>query len=193
MVNPFFQLVTAADLRAMAWIRQNTPADAVFLANSERAYGGRTVVGTDAGWWLPLLAGRRGTVPVMLYLDEGSSPPGLAQRTNDLEETVRTRGPTSAEGLAALRQAGVTHVFVGARGGYLKAEGWLGGPRAYRGALSRGPGVSEATDPAASAVPFAKGLGLASLPPEPRPSTAIRADCGRPTLVRACGRYPLVV
>ena len=79
-------------------------------------------MGTDAGWWLPLLAGRRGTVPVMIYLDERSSPPGLAQRTNDLEETVRTRGPTSAEGLAALRQAGVTHVFVGARGGYLKAE-----------------------------------------------------------------------
>jgi hypothetical protein len=122
VVNPFFQLVTPADLSAMDWIRQNTPATARFLANSERAYNGSTVVGTDAGWWLPLLARRQNTVPPMIYASERSSPPGFAARTNELEEIVRTSGPTSARGLDALRAAGITHVYIGSRGGYLKPE-----------------------------------------------------------------------
>lgn len=123
VVNPYFQLVTSADLSAMDWIRQNTPASARFLANSERAFNGTTVVGTDAGWWLPLLARRQNNVPPMIYATERSWPPGFAEKTNQLEEIVRTSGPASPRALDALRAAGVTHVYVGSRaGGYLKAD-----------------------------------------------------------------------
>lgn len=128
VVNPFFQLVTPADLNAFDWIRQNTPSTARFLVNSERAYNDTTVVGTDAGWWLPLLAHRQNNVPPMIYASERSLPPGFAERTNDLEEIVRTGGATTPPALAALRSAGITHVFVGSRGGYLKPDELIASP-----------------------------------------------------------------
>src|SRR5690606_6528884 len=60
-------LVTRPDLRAAAWIREQTPEDARFLVNSFFAYGGSSIVGSDGGWWLPLLAGRQTTLPPLTY------------------------------------------------------------------------------------------------------------------------------
>ena len=63
-------LVTRPDLHAMAWIRENTPIDAQFLVNSFFAYGGSSVVGSDGGWWIPLLTKRGNTVPPLNYSAE---------------------------------------------------------------------------------------------------------------------------
>jgi hypothetical protein len=122
MVNPYFALVKQEDLPALAWIKDNTPVGARFLVNSEPAYGGGTEVGTDAGWWLPLLAGRQGTLPPLLYGSEQAADPGYAEGVHQLAQTVRDAGAGSPAVLQALRAAGVTHVFVGARGGYLKPD-----------------------------------------------------------------------
>jgi hypothetical protein len=122
IVNPYFQLVTQADEQAMSWIRANTAPEARFLVNSEPAYGGNVVVGTDAGWWLPLLGGRQNTLPPMTYNTEQAPAPDFRQRINALAEVVRTHPPGSAETLDALQAAGVTHVYVGTRGGALKPE-----------------------------------------------------------------------
>ena len=56
-------MVTKPDRQAMTWIREHTPAQAKFLVEGFRIYGGRSVVGSDAGWWIPLLADRANTMP----------------------------------------------------------------------------------------------------------------------------------
>ena len=122
MVNPYFALVKQEDLSALAWIKDNTPVAARFLVNSEPAYGGGTEVGTDAGWWLPLLAGRQNTLPPLLYGNEQAAAPGYAVGVHQLAQAVRDGSADSPGVLQALRAAGVTHVFVGARGGYLKPQ-----------------------------------------------------------------------
>jgi len=65
-----FSLVTSPDLRANAWIRMNTSSNAMFLVNSFLAFDETTVVGSDGGWWLPLLSGRRTILPPINYLIE---------------------------------------------------------------------------------------------------------------------------
>jgi hypothetical protein len=69
-------LVTHADLRAASWIQENVPAEARFLVNSFFAYSGSAVVGSDAGWWLPLLAHRQTTLPPLSYGLEPEPWPG---------------------------------------------------------------------------------------------------------------------
>lgn len=122
MVNPYFVMVTPADLQAMTWIRENTPPQARFLVNSEPAYGGSTVVGTDAGWWLPLLARRQSTVPPLIAGSERPEEDGYIQQARRLAEIVRKNSLEDKTTLQALRAAGVTHVYIGAKGGHLKAE-----------------------------------------------------------------------
>ncbi|MCJ7736657.1 MAG: DUF1616 domain-containing protein, partial [Anaerolineae bacterium] len=54
IVDPRHILVTRPDTRAMAWIRRHIAEDARFLVEGFRIYEGRSAVGADAGWWIPL-------------------------------------------------------------------------------------------------------------------------------------------
>ena len=109
--------VTRPDLRAAAWIRENTTSEARFLVDSTPAYGGTVVVGTDGGWWLPLLAGRQNTVPPLSYANELRAGSELRQQVEELARLVEERGATDPEVVDILRSAGVTHVYVGQRQG----------------------------------------------------------------------------
>jgi hypothetical protein len=76
---PRYQLVTPADLRAMDWIRESTPTEANFLVESF-VYG-NTAAGSDAGWWLPLLATRANMLPPQYaQVNEISEPLDYTQR-----------------------------------------------------------------------------------------------------------------
>ncbi|HEY86356.1 MAG TPA: hypothetical protein G4N96_14725 [Chloroflexi bacterium] len=110
-------LVTQPDLQAVAWIKKYTPEDTRFLVNSRLAYGGRTVVGTDGGWWLPFLTGRQNTAPPMLYTME--TPP-YPNYTVDVYETYRAmREPDlSDEEFARRMQANdLNHIYIGQQRG----------------------------------------------------------------------------
>lgn len=107
-------LVTEPDLAAMEWIEANTPPDSVFLVNGFAIYGGTSVVGSDAGWWLPLLAGRSNTMPPQYALfNERSIDPGYRKDIVSLVNQLAQIPLTSADGLAAACDMGVTHVYVG--------------------------------------------------------------------------------
>ena len=116
-------LITRPDLRAMTWIRENTPESAKFLVNSFFAYGGSVVVGSDGGWWLPLLAGRANTVPPLNYGTERGPRPDYRIWVNELTARVQQSEMESAEVLAALMDRGVTHVYIGQQGGKVNYEG----------------------------------------------------------------------
>ncbi len=116
IVNPSFVMVTRPDFRAMAWIRQHTPPDGRFLVEGFRIYGGRSAVGADAGWWIPLLAGRENTMPPQYaLLNEEPSDAGYTQRVVNLVAHLETHSPVSPEGIKALCDWGITQ-FTSARG-----------------------------------------------------------------------------
>ncbi len=120
--EPRNAMVTNPDLAAMAWIRENTPPDAVFWGNTRLAYGDSAVVGTDAAWWIPLLAGRKNLVLPMIYGTEINRPVDYPRQILELSRHIQRHALDSLEGWQTLRQAGVTHIYVGQRRG----EVWQG-------------------------------------------------------------------
>jgi hypothetical protein len=113
-LDPFYTLVTPPDEIAMRWIEAHTPPDSVFLVNGFSLYEGQTAVGSDAGWWIPLLAGRQNTMPPQYALfNERAIVPGYRQAVVALVRQLEQTGLGSAEGLAAACDLGVTHVYVG--------------------------------------------------------------------------------
>jgi hypothetical protein len=122
VVDIRFALVTRPDIRAMAWIRDNVPADARFLVEGFRIYQGRSAVGADAGWWIPLLARRKSTMPPQYaLLNEAPAEPDYSQRVVDLVAHLEEHSPASPEGLARLCEWGITHVYIGQRQGKVGA------------------------------------------------------------------------
>ncbi len=119
--NPY-SLVAWPDLNAAGWIRKNTPVDALFLVEGFRIYGGSTAVGSDAGWWLPLLTGRANTMPPQYALVEQPASPGYTQRVVDLITLLEDQPPAGPQGLAALCSWGVTHVYIGQQRGLASFE-----------------------------------------------------------------------
>ncbi|MHB1356615.1 MAG: hypothetical protein ACYCZF_11645 [Anaerolineae bacterium] len=115
-VNPATVLATADDLTAMRWIQQNTPTDARFLVNS-RVWSGELHVGSDAGWWLPLVTQRWASMPSILH-HQGSRE--YFEAVRDLAKLVEDSPSLDDPALiAGLQQTGITHVYVGANGGRL--------------------------------------------------------------------------
>ncbi len=107
-------MVTRPDIRAMEWIRKDTPTDARFLVEGFRIYNGRSAVGADAGWWIPLLARRANTMPPQYaLLNETPAEPGYSQRVVDLVAHLEEHSPASPEGLSRLCEWGITHVYIG--------------------------------------------------------------------------------
>lgn len=132
VLDPQYQLVTPADEQALRWIRGHTPADARFLVNSFFAYGGTLIVGSDAGWWLPLLAGRENTVPPLNYGGEAGPDPGYGQRINDRALRLEQSALDDPATVRYLHEQGITHLFVGEKGGPLLDSGALRASPYYR-------------------------------------------------------------
>ncbi len=116
-------LVTRPDVRAAAWIRGNGLPEGRFLVNSFPTYADSSIVGSDAGWWLPLLAGRQTTVPPLNYSSEQGPTPDYEQRINELSRLVREAGPTNEAVVTMLQAEGVTHVYIGQRQGQVNDAG----------------------------------------------------------------------
>ena len=116
IVNPTTILADQRDMMAMAWIDEHTESGAVFLVNA-RYWQPGLYVGSDAGWWIPYLAHRQATQPPILYY-HGS--PAYRESIAELAEQ-QTRLREDPEAMTAwIRSLGVTHVYVGSRGGALE-------------------------------------------------------------------------
>jgi hypothetical protein len=127
MANPATTLALAADQPALDWVAANTSSDAIFAANSW-LWQNNTWAGSDGGAWLTPLTNRRSTIPPVDYAYDAR----LSESTNAFNE--RLAAVTEADAPATLdlwREAGVTHIFIGARGGVLKPEMFVDSPN-YR-------------------------------------------------------------
>ena len=106
-------LALPADQAGLTWLAENTPADSKFVVNAF-SWLGTTWTGQDGGAWIVPLTGRASTTPPADYI----YAPALAISVNDFNNDVRSWGSWADPVIAALlREQGVTHVFVGARGG----------------------------------------------------------------------------
>ena len=114
---PGFQMVTPADEQAMAWIRTNTGAGARFLINGFLAFDENYAAGTDAGWWIPLLAGRQNTIPPLNYAGEAGADPDYVTDIKTLVQYVEDTPLDDAATAAWLQDQGITHVYIGAKDG----------------------------------------------------------------------------
>jgi hypothetical protein len=108
-----FQLFAPADQQAMDWIRSQTPADAAFFVNSFTAYSGTLYAGSDAGWWLSFMSGRRSSLPPMTYGSEAGEQPDYLARVNATNAAIERNPVTSPAAVAALRAAGYRYLYDG--------------------------------------------------------------------------------
>ncbi len=114
IVQPQHIMVTRPDTQAQTWIREHTPPDARFLVEGFRIYDGRSAVGADAGWWIPLLAGRENTMPPQYaLLTEQPLEQGYSRRVVELTARLEEVSLASPEGIALLCDYGITHVYIG--------------------------------------------------------------------------------
>jgi hypothetical protein len=127
VVTPRTVLAEQADLRALLWIRDHAPEDAVFAVRVFPWLSG-TFAGADAGAWIAVLADRRSILPPSLYaLEEATA--GVDRDL--LELLARAENLDDPFLRALLHRAGVTHVYLGARGGKPSRRGlarrpWVG-------------------------------------------------------------------
>jgi hypothetical protein len=117
-----FALVSVPDLQAMEWIEEHTPASARFLANFFFAYEENVIVGSDAGWWVPLLANRENTVPPITYGHESAHDPDYISKVNEFARYVEDNRLDEPETIQALKANGITHIYIGQKGGNLPVE-----------------------------------------------------------------------
>jgi hypothetical protein len=112
--------ITPADAEALAWMRAHVPGDAYVLANPF-AFPWDTppqaIQGSDAGLWVPLMAGLRSSVPPTPAYNERLRDPAYL---DNLREIIGYEPFADRDAdWDALRARGITHIYVGSRGGAL--------------------------------------------------------------------------
>jgi len=112
-----YALVTRPDIRAMAWIQENTPIDSRFAINSFAAFNNSAIVGSDAGWWIPLLAYRKTTVPPLTYTAERGLSPDYTQQVHAFYDVIKENGINSSITLKLFQSENVNYIYIGQRHG----------------------------------------------------------------------------
>ena len=111
------QMVTKNDEDAFQWINAHVGPDARFLVNGFLAYNDLAVVGSDAGWWLPLYTRLPNTVPPILYVTEQLEPGQSLEDIRQIEIKVRDSNGDPRRLRAVLCAEGITHIYIGQRDG----------------------------------------------------------------------------
>jgi hypothetical protein len=116
-------LVTQPDIRAFQWIQRNTTPNAHFLVNSFFAYGDALIVGSDAGWWLPLLAKRQTSLPPLTYGSELGSRADNIQWVNMLTREIQNKGIANPKVFDLLKGRNISYVYIGQKHGRVNYNG----------------------------------------------------------------------
>lgn len=115
ILNPATILGRPADVAALRWVEERTPNDARFVASSW-LWLGETYAAQDGGAWIVPLTGRQSSIPPADYIYNRD----LIAQVNAFNEAAQSVANWStAETAVWLRDSGITHIFVGAGGGFL--------------------------------------------------------------------------
>jgi hypothetical protein len=116
-------LSTRPDIRAADWIQENTQVDSKFLTQAFFAYNDTIIVGSDAGWWLPIIAERSTTLPPASYGTEKGPRTDYRMWVNALLSEIISKGITHPDVLNQLLERDVTHVYIGQLHGRANSNG----------------------------------------------------------------------
>jgi hypothetical protein len=112
-----FSLLTRPDLRAFDWIRKDTSNDSGFLVNSFFAFNNSLNVGSDGGWWLPLLTERSSSTLPINYGTEKGPQPNFRLWINALPLAIQKEGLDSQTVKSMLGERGLNYVYIGQKQG----------------------------------------------------------------------------
>jgi hypothetical protein len=125
-VDPLtFALAAKPDIRAATWIKDNITPEARFLVNSFFAYSDSVIVGSDGGWWLPLIADRQTTLPPITYAFEKEPFPDYSTWIQIPTRMIETYGITHPTTIDTFKEFGVTHIYIGQQQGSVNYSGPL--------------------------------------------------------------------
>lgn len=119
-------LAQTDDLPAIAWVDASLPADAK-LAVSSWQWLGNTWAAADGGAWLLPLTGRATTTPPIDYI---YNPDYFAEIRAFNEAATAVTDWSDPAQVAWLRAQGVTHIYVGVRGGFFDPAALARNPEA---------------------------------------------------------------
>jgi hypothetical protein len=121
--------IAQADAEALIWMRDHLARDAYVLANPFAfGWSPRNVHGSDAGLWVPLVTGGiRSSVPPLPAYNERPADPGYLDQLRDLVRYEPFAGQQAD--WDALKSAGITHIYVGSRGGALDVPSLIASDR----------------------------------------------------------------
>lgn len=128
ILNPQTILAHPPDVDGLSWLDENLPPEAKVAVNSWQ-WLGNTWTGNDGGAWIVPLTGRESTTPPADYIydralaDEIKAFNSIASQVEDWSDPAQATW---------LQEMGVTHIYVGARGGFFDSS-----------ELSRNPGITE--------------------------------------------------
>ncbi len=116
-LNPTTVLATAADRRALERMRLLIPNEAPVAVNV-RVWQLGTYMGTDAGYWIGVVAPGRSIVPPLLYgLGPVDRARGISERLAAWESAM-----IDADAIVTwMREQGIVWLFIGERGGPIDA------------------------------------------------------------------------
>jgi hypothetical protein len=115
ILNPETILARPADQVGLDWLAENAPPEAKIAVNAF-LWLGTTWSGQDGGAWILPLTGLESTTPPADYIYD----PALAVAVDEFNNMAGNWGSWADPAIAAqLREVGVTHLFVGAGGGFM--------------------------------------------------------------------------
>ena len=114
MLNLQTLLVQPEDIVGLRWLDENLPQDSLVAVNSWR-WLGETWAGSDGGAWILPLTGRAVTTPP---IDHIYNPDLFAQVREFNQAASNVSDWSNPEQAAWLRDQGVSHIYVGKRGGF---------------------------------------------------------------------------
>jgi hypothetical protein len=114
ILNEATILARQPDRGAIAWLSAEAPPDSLVAVSSWR-WLGQAWAGTDGGAWVTPLSGLRTTTPPVDYVYDRAL---LAEVAAFNEAAAARESWATPEAAAWLRERGVTHIFVGVRGGF---------------------------------------------------------------------------
>ena len=125
VLNPATILATAPDRQALDWLDTHLPANAVIAVNGWN-WLSSLWAGSDGGAWILPVTGRQTTLPPNDYAYGSAAYQKTIAAFN--RQLAQSTDATTPAFQSLLHAAGVTHIFIGARGGPLKPEMFVGSP-----------------------------------------------------------------
>jgi hypothetical protein len=117
-------LVQFADAEALAWLDDNLPADAVVAVNSW-LWLGNTWSGSDGGAWIVPFTGRQSSTPPADYIYNRDLADFVRTFNEEMSAVQNWHTPEAANWLG---EQGMTHIFIGVRGGQMDPAELLQNP-----------------------------------------------------------------